>query len=156
VAVKESESATFELPDLADAPAALDDAPPASAVRAAPVASDGSRPTALILGLGAAGLVGVGVGSAFGLMARSEYDASKEHCRPEDPNRCDAEGVDRRNTALTRGNVATVAFAVGGAALVGAGVLFLVTGPDDHDDASVAVGAELSPARSSVFVRGAF
>jgi len=139
VTLREGEKQTFEVPELAAAPVepatATATAEPAAPSEPPPEQA-GSRPTALILGLGGLGLVGVGVGTAFGLMARSDYKDSKQHCRVDDPNLCQPEGMALRESAIKNGNISTVAFVVGGVALAGAGVLWLVTGSSGEDSAS--------------------
>jgi len=156
VTLREAEKQTFEVPELEVAPVEPAAAP------AAPVEPEteraGSRPTAWILGLGGLGLVGVGVGTAFGLMARSDNADSKQHCRVDDPNLCQPEGVALRESAIKNGNISTVAFAVGGAALVGAGVLWLVTGSSGEEAkaGSVAVGFTVAKRGGGATVRGTF
>ena len=53
-----------------------------------------------MIGLGVVGVVGLGAGTVLGLMAKSKYDDSKEHCRPADENLCAAQGVELRDDAL--------------------------------------------------------
>jgi hypothetical protein len=88
--------------------------------------TDEGGPNPLVYALAGVGVVGIGVGTVFGLMASSKNEDSKGECRENDPNRCTQAGVELRDEALANGNVATVAFIVGGAALAGAGIWFLV------------------------------
>lgn len=74
-----------------------------------------------------AGAVGIGVGTVFALKAKSKYNDSKAYC-PVSVNLCYAQGVSLRNDAISAGNTATVAFAVGGVALVG-GIILIATAP---------------------------
>lgn len=156
VVAVEGQTVIFEVPELA--PAESSDRPAASEPKeSSESAESGGRPTALILGVGAVGIVGVGVGAAFGVMARSDYQASKAACRPDNPNLCSAAGVAERNQALNKGNVATIAFAVGGVALAGAAVLWLVT--DDSKQAgqaSLRAGIGVEPGGASLRLGGAF
>jgi hypothetical protein len=109
--------------------------PPVEAVsEPAPVLAPASPPPAdhrswftqhqrnLALVAGGIGVVGVGVGTAFGLMAKSTYDDSTADC---DHDVCGRTGHDRRRSAFAQANVATVSFGVGAAALVGGTVLWL-------------------------------
>jgi len=80
---------------------------------------------------GGAGLVGVGLGSAFGLMAKSTYDDSSSHCHA---NHCDATGRDQRDSAIGKATVSDVAFGVGGAALIGAAVLWFTAPRHSAED----------------------
>lgn len=77
------------------------------------------------VGVGALGVVGLGVGTFFSLHAKSTYDSSNEggHCRAD--NRCDAVGTSARNDAKSEATVATIVLGVGLAALVGGVVLYL-------------------------------
>jgi hypothetical protein len=72
--------------------------------------------------VGAIGVAGIGVGSAFGLTAKSTYDKSDAHCNGD---HCDPTGHDFRQSAFSKAEVSDIAFGVGGAALVGGVVLFL-------------------------------
>ena len=71
------------------------------------------------------GLVGIGAGIVVGLMARSSYQAADGDCPG---NVCNQAGFDRRNRARTQGDVATVIFAVGAAAMT-AGTVVWLTAP---------------------------
>lgn len=68
------------------------------------------------VGLGIGGIVALGVGGVFTGLAVAANEESEKWC----PDGCSPRGVELRNTAMTNGNVATVAFVVGSAALVGA------------------------------------
>jgi hypothetical protein len=151
VEAREGETATFEVPALDGAASE-----PVPATEGAPVESErepsSDRPLGIILGLGAAGVIGVGVGATFGLMASSEYEKSN------DSNLCSVHGVEVRNAAIRKGNVATIAFAVGGAALAGAGVLYLVTGGPSaaKEGHGVSGGVAVAPGFALLSVEGKF
>ena len=83
--------------------------------------------------VGGVGVVGIGVGGAVGLMAKSTYDKSDPHCNGD---HCDATGHDFRESGLSKATVSDVAFGVGAAALIGGAVLFL-TAPKDERTAVV-------------------
>ena len=78
------------------------------------------------LGIAAVGVVGLGVGTALGLSAKSANDDSKadNHCTG---NACDSTGKDLRSTAQSRATGATFAFAAGSAALAGGLLLFFLS-----------------------------
>ena len=67
------------------------------------------------------GVVGVGVGAVFGLNALSKKDELSTAC-PNNECRTSQEG--ELDSAKTSGTVSTIAFGVGGAALVVGGILF--------------------------------
>ncbi len=157
VEAREGEAATFEVPELA--PQQAEPPPVAEGAPAAIEAGEPSeRPMGWILALGGAGVVGVGIGTAFVLMARSDYQASRSECLPSDPNLCSVHGVEVRNGAIRKGNVATVAFVAGGAALAGAGVLFLVTGSSgaSKEQSSLEGGVAVAPGAAWMSLRGRF
>jgi hypothetical protein len=79
--------------------------------------------TQKILALVAEGLgaVGLGVGSAFGVVALSRKNDAESAC----PNLCmDASGVNKWSDAKRAADISTVAFVVGGIALAGGAVLW--------------------------------
>lgn len=93
--------------------------------------------------LGAVGIVGLGVGSVFGLVAMGHAADADEAC-PGDASDgvtlCESEGAaaaasDAADAAETPGALSTIAFGVGAAALVG-GVLMFALGGDDADEAA--------------------
>jgi serine/threonine-protein kinase len=77
--------------------------------------------------IGAAGLVGIGVGSAFTVKMVSKNNDSLAYC-PTDPTKCYAQGVDLRNQAFDAAHIATGTF-VAGAALLAGGVVVFFTAP---------------------------
>jgi len=113
-----------------------------------------------IITLAGVGVVGLGLGSAFGLMAKSKYDASKQECDADDANSCSPSGIEQRNDALTKGNVATVSSIVGGAALAGAGIVWLASGSSDPKGAAsrsrLRAAPVLGPNVAALFVQGGF
>ncbi|WP_437685740.1 hypothetical protein [Sorangium sp. So ce176] len=102
----------------------------------------------LALVTGGAGVVAVGVGTALAFAARSTFDESSAFCNGD---RCDRRGMDIRDSAVARANVATVVFGVGLAAIAGGGVLWL-TAKSPAKGASIG----LAPAVGGALVRGSF
>ena len=101
--------------------------------------------------LGAAGIVGVGVGTAFGILTKVKLDQSNgAGCQPD--NHCTSTGAALRNDAITAGNVSTVAFAVGLGALAGGAALWL-TAPRS---ARPGVGFTAGPGYAGAVVGGAW
>jgi hypothetical protein len=91
--------------------------------------ADGPAPgrTQRILGLvvGGVGIVGLGVGTYFGLQVKSKKDDSEGHCNG---NLCDQAGVDARNDARSLATISDIAFIAGGALVIG-GVVIYLTAP---------------------------
>jgi hypothetical protein len=125
--------ASIEVPPLAEASAPPPIAPtptptPAPAAPApAPVSpsrpSDGSTQRILGLVVGGVGIVGIGVGSAFGLIAKSKNDSTSGHCNG---SVCDAPTISTLSDAKTDATISTIGFAAGGALLAGGVVLYLL------------------------------
>ena len=57
---------------------------------------------------------GAAVGSIFGLVSINKRNEADKNCQPPDHRLCNAAGVDAGNSAVTAGNVSTVAFIAGG------------------------------------------
>lgn len=97
-----------------------------------PIESAGAESSQATIGwvIGAIGLVGLGVGTGFGVNTLIQNGDSDAHC--DDENLCDQAGVDLRDSALTSATISTIAFAVGGAAVI-AGVIVIVTAPSSPD-----------------------
>jgi hypothetical protein len=79
------------------------------------------------IGVGAAGIVGLGVGAFFGLRAKTLNEESKEpgHCDAQ--NVCEPSGGDKRDGAIRAATVSTIAMVAGGV-LTAAGVTLFVLG----------------------------
>lgn len=154
-----SVAATPAAPTLA-APtsAAAQPAPAAPPPSEQPAAKSGNGPW--ILTLAGVGVVGLGLGGAYALMAKSKYDDSKQECDLDDANSCSPNGIQQRNDARAKGNIATVSVIVGGAALAGAGVLWLASGSSDskHTASGTRLRAApaLGPNLAALFVQGRF
>lgn len=78
--------------------------------------------------LGGGGLFGLGAATVLGVRAHELDRQSHDECRSNDANACNAEGRSLRDRAFGAANAATVA-AVAGAALVAAGVTWVVLVP---------------------------
>lgn len=127
---------SLSIPQLLDVPAEPQPtraAPPT--VQMQDTTSDGSTQRIIAYGLGGLGLVGVGLGTFWGLDAKNKFAESNENgC---DGNECTRAGADLRNSARDAGTLSTVAFAAGAAAL-GAGVILYFTAPSGSADSAAA------------------
>jgi serine/threonine-protein kinase len=109
---------------------------------------------------GGAGIVGLIVGTAFGVLTLKKSSGSKSggHC-DADLVTCDATGLQLQHDARTTANVANVALAVGGAALIG-GVVLFVTAPGGAAKAPAAsrikVGPSLGAGSAGLLAEGAW
>ena len=123
--------------------------PPAAPAEPAPSAGDGAGPWRTVgLVLAAAGVVGLGVGAAFGVESMSKHGDAQKACPGAT---CpDAAGASLWHDAVTAGNASTVAFVVGGVVLAGGAVLWLAA-PRSQD-----TGPQVGLGPGSVQLRGAW
>jgi hypothetical protein len=143
-----------------EAPQVQPPSAPATALLPAPPPADatsrglgGLRIAALVVG--GAGVVGVGVGSYFGLVAMSKKRDSDAQCPGGATGPCSGSGVSSSKDAESAGNASTIAFAVGLAALAGGAVLWFVA-PSSPRTAGVSVGAGLAAGGPTVSLGGRF
>jgi hypothetical protein len=113
--------------------------------------SDGRTQRIAGLALGGAGVVGLVVGSIFGLVSKSTYDGAVKHCGngSNGPNVCDPTGYNDGQTAHSQATVSTVAFIVGPALLAGGAYLYF-TAPK----AEVAVAPTVGSGGATLSLRG--
>jgi hypothetical protein len=89
------------------------------------------------LAIAGGGVVAVGIGGYLALAAKHDYDAVSGEC----PARgCTTDGYDARQSARSRGDVATVVMGVGAAAVVGGALVWFFGSDAASDRAHVAVG----------------
>jgi hypothetical protein len=74
-----------------------------------------------------AGALGVGLGAAFGLDAKSKLDDSNASGRCQPNDRCDPTGLSERSSALNSATISTIGFIAGGACLTGGVALILMS-----------------------------
>jgi hypothetical protein len=144
------QSVSVTVPPLAPAQAEVAGAPVPAAEpvkEAPPPARKGSLGTQRTLALVAAGVgvVGVGIGTVFGLRSKSQHDIAEEHCTG---SVCDTqEGVDAGNEAYSAGTISTVGMIVGVAGLAGGAALWFTAKPEPS-------GPEVAVGLGGVRVRG--
>jgi hypothetical protein len=106
--------------------------------------------------LAAGSVVGLGLGTAFALSAKSEKDESNSdgHC---DDTGCDPRGIELRNDALSTARIATWTFAASGALAAASITLYLVAPRGTSDKKHAArVKAGVSLAGSRLVLNGSF
>ena len=117
---------------LAPAAAPADRAAGAPPAAPPPTDSESSATPIAPLVLGGIGIVGLGVGSYFGIKAMSDADDANELC-PD--GKCTSQrGEDLMDDARTSATVSNIAFGVGAAALV-TGVVLYFAAPDANETA---------------------
>jgi hypothetical protein len=129
-----------------------------SAPHETPASGPGTQ-RALGLTLGGVGVVGVGLGVAFGLMASSAWSSAKSACLPGGPSMCSgnvsAANADH-SAAVTDGTIATVGFIAGGL-LVATGAILFFTGHHETSPApSLALTPIVGPRQAGIGLSGGF
>jgi len=148
-----------ELVPLAGTPAAPVDAAaerpakenPGSVATSEPGSRQGlgaARTAALVAG--GVGIVGVGLGTAFGLMSKSKHDEAGKYC--EGTGCTDQLGVTAEQAAQRNGNISTVMMIIGGVGLA-TGITLWVTAPPRT---SSAPSAQVGFGLGALAVKGAF
>jgi hypothetical protein len=129
--------------------------PPGEAPLPPTAASHAGLSTQQTLGVvvGAVGLVGVGVGSYFGIRAISKNSDAEQHC-PRGTLCDDKQGEDLTNKAQSAARASNIAFAIGGGLLAVGAVVYL-TGGKKHDD-RVALVPVLGPSSAAGSLVGRF
>jgi hypothetical protein len=92
--------------------------------------------------VGGVGVVGLAVGSIFGVLAFSKESQARQSC--PDTDCATREGVDLHDQARTEAAVSTIGFA-GGAVLVAAGLVLVLTSPSTRAPASSQLRLRLQP-----------
>jgi hypothetical protein len=135
----EGSTTSVTVPALAEGPTTTP-APVAAAADETPDAASTSKSglgTQRVLALvaGGVGVVGVGVGTVFGLQAKSRHDEAEKYC---DGAVCtDQRGVTAGNDARAAGNISTIAMIIGVVGIAG-GVTLWFTAPRENANATTA------------------
>lgn len=122
-------------PTGAPQPAPSQAAPRSDVSRAAPPASPPAASHAAAYVAWGMGVVGVGVGSAFGLIAMRDKHDIVARCGS---NSCTSESSASLDSAKRSGNISTVAFAVGGVGLALGTVLYFTVGGTSQEAGAIA------------------
>ncbi|WP_437993093.1 tetratricopeptide repeat protein [Sorangium sp. So ce145] len=136
-------------------PEAAGPAPARGAPAPAPAPAASGGDTARLIGLvvGGAGVVGLGVGTFFGVKAISKNSDAESYCKGG--NTCEDErGVTLTEEAKSAATVSNVAFGLGAAAAIGGAVLVFVVAP--RQAPPVQVGAFVDARNVGLRVGGTF
>jgi hypothetical protein len=106
------------------------------------------------LAVGGAGVVGIVIGSAFGLSAISKNNDAKTHCSN---GVCDTPDAQKsREDARAAGNVSTIAFVAGGVLAATGVTLFFVGKRKQTETPNVSIAPVAAPTSCGISLQGAF
>ncbi len=117
-----------------------------------PVDNGGSSQKTVGLIVGGAGVVSLGVSTMLILSARGLVNDAKPYC---DHDACEPAGLELRDRARSRGNLASLFFGLGAAMVVGGSVLWF-TGTESGSGSSHGRGASLGVGLGFLELRGRF
>jgi serine/threonine-protein kinase len=139
---------------VAAAPPPVAPLPPPQTPPAEPAASGSSQRTAGLV-VGGVGIVGVALGSVFGVIAAGKASDSKTLC-PSAPNCTSAAGVQDNSDAKSSATVSTIAMIVGGAAVATGAVLYFTAPKGRSSGAALNVGPAVGPGQVGLRLGGAW
>ena len=159
-------SASVRVPGLVKAPETATPAPLATEPSAQsstprslppPASSASALSTQQTLGLvaGGVGLIGVGLGSYFGIRAISQNSDAEQHC-PKSPKCNDSIGPNLTDKAQSSASASNIAFAVGGVLLATGAVLYLTGGRSSSEEDRVALVPLFAPGAAAASISGRF
>jgi serine/threonine-protein kinase len=114
---------------------------------------DGSSQRTVALIVGGAGIVGLGVGTVFGLRAMSKNSDAEDLCN--DQNQCEPDAEELTDQAKSAAMISNIGFGLGAAALVGGAILYF-TAPDAKPSARMQLTPVAGTRGGALFLRGAF
>jgi hypothetical protein len=160
-----SANLTVTIPALEEA-ASVQPAAPGTAVAPITNAAEPEQPrrwsTQKTVGIavGGVGVVGLVVGTVFGLKAKSKQHDSEAYCHGDNNTLCSQPGLDLLDQGHCAATISNVSFALGGAALIGGAVLFLTApssgGAAPATGSSVRVQPEVGMGNAGLVLRGKF
>jgi hypothetical protein len=116
--------------------------PPTQSAAPPPEDSTRGNPQRYIgIGVGAVGVVGIGLGAVFGILANGKKSDAKPDCNA-DLSACNDAGVADMQNARSKATISTIGF-IAGATLLAGGVVLFVTAP--HGPDTKTVGVRVSP-----------
>jgi hypothetical protein len=122
------EEVVVEVPELELEPAGTPAPVTTPGVNRLEESTRGDTQRAVGIAIGGVGVVGLVVGSVFGIISLSKASEADAECVPPDRRLCSAKGVEAGDEQIATGNVSTAGF-VAGAALVATGVTLYFTAP---------------------------
>lgn len=103
------------------------------------------------LALGLGGVVALGLGTTFSILALNEVSASKDHCIKD---LCDATGIAQRKSAMGSADAATASFIIGAALLAGGAAVYLTAPPRKPSTIGLNLTPVIGPGVAGVLAQG--
>jgi tetratricopeptide (TPR) repeat protein len=150
---------TAEAPPVAPVAAGAAASPPASEPATEPpppsdAAAQSKKDHTLAFIVGGVGIVGIGVGSYFGLRAMSKNEDSEAFCNED--NVCDdPQALELTEEAKDAALISTIGFAAGGAALA-AGIVLFVAAPGGGESNALRISPRVARNGGGLTVGGSF
>ena len=139
------------------APAPAPPAPPTETNVPASAAGAGIGTQAVVgLVAGAVGVAGIAVGGVFGFLTLSEKSQQDSACGSPCSAASHAQAVNDHSTGMTDSTISTIAFAAGGALVVGGAVLFFTAHPSQQPATGMLLTPSVGPGGGGLLLRGAF
>ncbi|HEX2876064.1 MAG TPA: hypothetical protein VHP33_32660 [Polyangiaceae bacterium] len=157
-------SASVRVPGLVKGPEVAPTPPPTSQAPLKPGAEGPPKSSApppsrgltagqtLGLVVGGVGVIGLGLGTYFGVRTISKNSDAERFCKAD--NRCNQQGIDLTEKAKTDATSSNIAFAVGGALVAVGGIVFLSSGRSESE--RVTLVPLLGPGTAAASVSGRF
>lgn len=144
------------------APSPSPTAPPPTIIIAPPTATAPAESGTSLKGigytLGTLGIIGIGVGSYFGLSARADWNKAKDLGCTD--GKCPSKSAqDKSKSARDSANLSTLGFGVGGVALIAGVVLFLTSDgdpPQSAEQKKIQISPSLGKHEGGVVLGGTF
>jgi hypothetical protein len=128
---------------------------PSSASEISSASDPGATNRWVGIGAGALGIAGIGIGSAFGLIAQSKLSQSNQPggCNPTD--HCTPSGIGLRKDASDAATLSTVFFVIGGVAAA-SGVVLYLTAPHARSGTALTLAPAPLAGGGGAMMRGTF
>jgi hypothetical protein len=147
VTTRPRETVDFPIPALAPETVDMNGAaadtttePPAEQLR-----PTGNAQRGIGIGVASVGVASLIVGGVFGMLAKSKNDEALDPKNCPTSTQCNATGISLTDSAKSRALLSTILVAVGGAAVVGGGILFFTAPRQRSGVASLRISPSWSP-----------
>jgi hypothetical protein len=110
------------------------------------------------IGLAGVGVVGIGLGTVFGVLASNAWNNAKTACGGDVGHCTDVpSATSDKSTTVTDGTISTIAFIAGGVLVAGGAVLFFTGAPRESTPAaSLRISPSIGPGRGGAVIQGSF